>query len=432
MTDPASLVFLSIAAAGLLLLEFLLTLTLMSVSALSRVALHRVATENGRSLEFLQHLKTPSSTHRIAAHMARQLCLLGLVLLAARIGIQLGWPFPWLTGLAAVAVVVVFAVDSLLARILAVRYPRAILRRVAPVLRVIRIPLLPAANVAAALVRRAGDVSSRSDEDREEEQEEEVEAYFEVGERDGILEADEGKMMRSIVDLGDTLVREIMTPRPDIQAIPLESTVGEARDAMVRASHSKMPVYRDGTENIVGVLHLRDLVQAWTENQTDAPITKFVRPPFYVPETQKVDDLLARLRTGTAIALVVDEYGGIAGIVTLEDVLEEIVGDIRDEHDEDEEMMRAQPDGSWLLSGLVHVETLEDLLEVELEIEDRDFDTVGGLVVSVLGRVPVPGEEFLHGALRIRVVEADARRVFQVEVARAASTGTPDDPAAKP
>jgi CBS domain containing-hemolysin-like protein len=170
------------------------------------------------------------------------------------------------------------------------------------------------------------------------------------------------------------------------------------------------------------VLHLRDLVQAWSERKTDAPIAEFLRPPFYVPETQTVDDLLDRLRTGTAIALVVDEYGGIAGLVTLEDVLEEIVGDIRDEHDDEEDMMREQPDGSWLLSGLVHVETLEELFGVELEIEDRDFDTVGGLVISVLGRVPLAGEEFLHGALRLRVVEADARRVFQVEVARAAGS----------
>jgi CBS domain containing-hemolysin-like protein len=406
-----------------------LTLTLMSVSALSRVALHRVATENGRGLEFLQHLKTPSSTHRIAAHMARQLCLLGLLLVTAGAAIRLGWPYPWLTSVALLAFAVVFVMDSLLARILAVRYPRAILRRVGPVLRVIRIPLLPAANLAAAVVRRAGEVSSRSEEDREEEQDEEVEAYFEVGEREGILEADEGKMMRSIVDLGDTLVREIMTPRPDIQAIPFESTVGQARDAMQRAAHSKMPVYRDGTENIVGVLHLRDLVQAWADDRTEAPIAEFVRPPFYVPETQKVDDLLDRLRTGTAIALVVDEYGGIAGLVTLEDVLEEIVGDIRDEHDEEEDMMREQPDGSWLLSGLVHVESLEELFGVELEIVDRDFDTVGGLVVSVLGRVPVAGEEFLHGALRVRVVEADARRVFQVEVARAETADeAPGDP----
>jgi len=419
--------------AALLVFEFLLTVALMATTALSRVALHRLATENGRSLHFLDQLKTPASPHRIAAHIARQLCLLGIFLLIGLLGHDAGWSYPWVIGLVFVAVTVVFLVDSIVARSVAVRNPRGTLRRVAPVLRATHAILAVPALAAAFVVRRAGAVAARTEEERDEEQDEEVEAYFEVGERDGILEADEGKMMRSIVDLGDTLVREIMTPRPDIQALPWDSTVRQARDAMLAASHSKMPVYRDSIENVVGVLHMRDLVQAWSDAEDDAPIDPFIRPPFFVPETQTVDDLLAELRTRTAIALVVDEYGGIAGLVTLEDILEEIVGDIRDEHDAEEDMMREQPDGSWLLSGLVHVETVEELFDVELDIEDRDFDTVGGLVVSLLGRVPAQGEDFDARGLRFRVVEADPRRVYRVEVRRGdGSPPRPTSPASPP
>lgn len=419
MSVASSLPVAVVSAVLLLVVEFVLTVALMSASTLSRVSLHRLATDNGGSLGFLEGLKNPSSTYRIAVHIARQLSLLATLVLTAHVGNVAGWRSPWLLGLAVVAVTVVFVFDSVVARSVAVRHPRGVLRRVAPVVRAVHVLLFPLAAVAARLVGRFVEVAPRSEEEREDEQEEEVEAYFEVGEREGILEADEGKMMRSIVDLGDTLVREIMTPRPDIEAIPVESTVADARRAMIQASHSKLPVYRESIENVVGVLHMRDLFQAWDDVDDASAITPFVRPPFFVPETQTVDDLLDEVRTRTAIALVVDEYGGIAGLVTLEDILEEIVGDIRDEHDDDEELMEEQPDGSWALSGLVHVESLEELFDVELDIEDRDFDTVGGLVVSELGRVPSQDESLSFGGLVFTVTEADPRRVYRVRVGRA-------------
>jgi CBS domain containing-hemolysin-like protein len=221
--------------------------------------------------------------------------------------------------------------------------------------------------------------------------------------------------VRGIVDLGDTLVREIMTPRTDILALPAEVPVREALRLLRRSNHTRLPVFRETLDEIVGILHVRDLVRAWEEGRDTDSITTYVRPAFFVPEILSVADLLSEMRTRTHIALAVDEYGGIAGLVTLEDVLEEIVGDIRDEHDLEEALVLKQPDGSWLVSGSAHVEQLNAFFDFELEAQ-REFDTVGGLVVSTLGRVPEEGETLEIDRLWIEVVKADPRRVYRVRI----------------
>lgn len=395
------------------LADFVLSTALAAISALSRVSIHRMALESNGADSFVEQLRTPASRARIGVFVARQACLLLLAAACTALGAAWQWPLPWLLAvLPALAVVVV--VEVLGARSIALLNPRTVLRRLVPVLRVAHVLTLPLSAPVSAVVERASARGPRTEEEREEDQEEEVEAFIQVGEREGLLEADEGKMLRNVVDLGDTLVREIMTPRPDIQAMALSTTVGEARRAILESSHSRMPVYRDNIDNVFGILHLRDLVRAWDEGREAQPISAYVRPAFYVPETMKVDDLLEQLRTRTNVGLVVDEYGGIAGLVTMEDVLEEIVGDIRDEHDAEEELVRQESDRTWTVSALVHVDTLEEMFGVELD--ERDFDTVGGLVVSNLGRVPVEGESVRFGDLRIDVVKADPRRVYTVRI----------------
>jgi len=403
-------------AGVLLLVDFALSVALFAAAATTRVSLHRLASDGGEALVFLESLKSPASSHRISAHLVRQVSLLGAFLSLGLAGAAAGVRFPWLVGLCVSALVGVVALESVLARGVAVRNPRAALRRLAPLLRVVHALTLPVTAPAAALVRRSGAVRS-TEEEREEQQEEEVEAYLQVGEREGILEADETEMVRGIVDLGDTRAREIMTPRTDIQALPSSSTVGEARAAMVAGALSKMPVYRGGIDDVVGVLHLRDLVRAWGQTSDDAPVTPYLRSALFVPESQTIDSLLTQLRAGTNIALVIDEYGGISGLVTLEDVLEEIVGEIRDEHDAEEDDVQTDPEsGGWLVSGLAHVESLEEACG--LEFHDRDFDTVGGFLVWLAGRVPLDGESFDHAGLRFTVMRSDGRRVYKVRVVR--------------
>jgi CBS domain containing-hemolysin-like protein len=405
---------LAVGAVLLFVLDLLLTVALISLSSLSSVALHRMSTDANGSLAFLSEMDSPASSYRVAAHVARQLSLLGGGVLAGAAAARSGWGWPWAVGAGAAALLGVLLVEVLVARSIALRRPRSALRRVAPALRLFRMLLLPIVGPLQHVLSARVEQENGPDETAEQDPEEEVEAYFEVGEREGILEAEEGKMMRSIVDLGDTLVREIMTPRPDIQALPMATTVAEARRSMLETARSRMPVYREDIDNIVGILHLRDLVRAWDEGRENASITPYLRTAFFVPETQTVDHLLSRLRTRTNMALVVDEYGGIAGLVTLEDTLEEIVGDIRDEHDAEEDLIQKADDGSWLMSGLVHVEKLEEMFGVEFP--DRDFDTVGGLVVSRLGKVPEEGESLEIEGLRIVVEKADPRRVYQVRI----------------
>ena len=400
-----------LAGAILLLALYLaLSVTLTAVASLNRVALRRMVQE-GQGAAWLEDLRNPASEHRIASQLARQAALLAAVLLIGFAGQRAGMRHPWLLA-AGAGVLALVVLDTWGARLLVRMEARRALRSTAWLLSPLRLLLFPVVVPLAALL--ASDARLQANGDDEEEQEEQVEAFFEVGERDGILEADEGRMMRSIAFLDDTRVREIMTPRVDILALSADTSVADTRAAMIAAGHSRMPVYRGSVDDIVGILHVRDLVRAWEQGREAATIAGYVRPAFFVPETLTVAELLREMRVRTHVAIVVDEYGGVAGLVTLEDLLEEIVGDIRDEHETEEALVQQDSDGSWLVHGLAHVEELTRLFGFELE--ERDFDTVGGLVVSTLGRVPEPGERLRVGPLHIEVLHADPRRVYRVRI----------------
>jgi magnesium and cobalt transporter len=403
-----------LAAAGVLfLLDLALSVMLLSATSLSRVALRRINQDSGGRLQFLEEIKTIASIHRSAIHTVRQTSLLGGIALVAWTVDGAGLRYAGAAAVLVGAFVGVFLMETFVARLIALRDPRAAVRTTAVLVRPIYAVTYPIlAPVHAAFRRWAGEADD--DERDEEDAEQEVEAFIEVGEREGILEAAEGEMVRGIVDLGETRVREIMTPRTDLVALPSESPVSEARKVALREGHSRFPVYQGTIDNIVGVLHVRDLLRAWDEGWEDAPVSGFARPAVFVPETRTVAELLAEMRAGSHLALVVDEYGGLAGLVTIEDLLEEIVGDIRDEHDAEEADVQPQADGSAVVSGLAHVEELEELFHVEFG--EREFDTVGGLVTATLGRVPEVGESLEVHGLRIEVLEADPRRVFRVRI----------------
>jgi CBS domain containing-hemolysin-like protein len=410
---------LTLLAAGLLfLLDLALSLALVAVAALSPVALRRMSSDGEPGSGFLEQMPRPYSAHRVAAFMLQQLSLLvatALVVLAAR-GADLR--LPTVIGLGCGALLGVLALQTVLARSLALWRPRQTLRATAGVVQGAYVLLYPVVVPLQRLLTRISASQQLSDEEREEAQDEEVEALIEVGERSGLLEAEEGKMMRGIVDLDETLVREIMTPRTAIVALDAETSVGAARNTLLDAGHSRLPVYSGSIDNVIGVLHSRDLFRAWESQEDRQPVGRYLRAAIFVPETLSAADLLAEMRQKTQIALVVDEYGGIAGLVTLEDVLEEIVGDIRDEHDTEEDLIRQEGEGCWVVEAVTHVDELETLFGVEFG--DRDFDTVGGLVVSGFGRVPATGEMLETHDLLIEVVQADNRRVRRVRVRRAA------------
>jgi CBS domain containing-hemolysin-like protein len=401
-------------AGLLLLLDLGLSVALESAATLSRVALRRMSTEAPRRLAFLEEMKRPASCYRAAAAILRQLCLLGVVLLSVWIASVAGWALPVVGGVALGALLGVLIVEALVARSIALWKPRRALRLTAFLVRFARLLLYPVVEPLHRLALRLERRTPGNSEEREEEQDEEVEALIEVGEREGLLEAEEGEMMRGIVDLDETVVREIMTPRTDIVALPVETSVADARGTLLQAGHSRLPVFRGSIDNVVGVLHARDLFQAWEADGEAESISRYLRPAAFVPETLSAAELLGEMRQKTHLALVVDEYGGTAGLVTLEDLLEEIVGEIRDEHESEEELMVQESDGSWTINAVAHVKELES--RFGFEMEDRDFDTVGGLVVFGFGRVPSPGERLEFQGLSVEVLQADRRRVHKVRV----------------
>jgi CBS domain containing-hemolysin-like protein len=400
-------------AAVLFLVDLALSVMTLAASALSRVALRRLNTDSGGALPFLDEFKVVPSSHRAAIHTVREASLVGGAGLLAWCASELHVPGGYATGLLAGILVGTILLETVIARALALRDPRTALRVTAVLIRPVYALTYPVlAPIHAAFKRRAG--TAADEDDREEDLEEDVEAFIEVGEREGILEKSEGEMVRGIVDLDQTVVREIMTPRVEVVVLSADATVEEARRVALEAGHSRFPVYGETIDNVLGILHVRELLRAIDDGATATTIAALVRPAVFVPETRTVAEVLAEMRTRAHVALVVDEYGGFAGLVTLEDLLEEIVGDIRDEHEHEEIEVAPQTDGSWLLSGLAHAEEIERLFGVDLG--ERDYDTVGGFVTASLGRVPAPGESFESHGLSVEIVDADPRRVRLVKI----------------
>ncbi|WP_286355057.1 hemolysin family protein [Geothrix oryzae] len=248
----------------------------------------------------------------------------------------------------------------------------------------------------------------------EEATEEAVTALLEEGEAEGILEAEDRELIRNVVTFGDTLVREVMMPRTRIVALPLEASVEEAWKAFTSSRHSRLPLYEGGIDHIRGVLLLKDLMQL--PDGAKPALATLMKPPHFVPESKPVADLLRDLqRARTQLALVVDEFGGVSGLVTMEDLLEEVFGEIQDEHEAPVGLVEQAP-GVYLVSGHAHVDDVAQRLDMTWE---RDgFDTLAGLVLARLGRVPRPQESVEVEGARLTVLRMDGTRIVQVRVER--------------
>jgi putative hemolysin len=257
----------------------------------------------------------------------------------------------------------------------------------------------------------------------EEAQSEATAAYLDAGEQEGLIERDERQLLQSIVDFGDTLVHEVMTPRPDIVAIRADATLAELRAFFREQEYSRIPVYADSLDNIVGFVFIKDLMRLPETEPPDRRVSTLARPAYVVPETKRVSDLLREFqRQQWQIAIVVDEYGGTAGLVTLEDLLEEIVGEIRDEYDVEAEPIIDEGQGRFVVSGKAGVEALAARLGVDIEADG--FETVGGYVMARLGRVPAPGEVHAIDDLTVEILDAERRRVHRVRVSKPPRDGS--------
>jgi len=248
--------------------------------------------------------------------------------------------------------------------------------------------------------------------------EEELKNWVEVGQPEGTLEQGERQMIYSIFHFSDTLCREIMVPRIDVFALEGNTTLGEAVQQVIESGHSRVPVYDDVIDNVVGLLYAKDLLRPILEGKENLKIRDLLRTAYFVPEAKKVDELLRELQAlGVHISVVVDEYGGMAGLVTLEDIVEEIVGEIRDEYDQREELLYQQVgENEYMLHGRVDIDDLNEILDTHLTREVAD--TLGGYIYGQIGRIPAEGEQVALEDWMLTVEQVIGRRIRRVRAVR--------------
>lgn len=268
--------------------------------------------------------------------------------------------------------------------------------------------------------------SEEEEEDDREAGDEEIETFIDGAKEEGIIEKDEDELLRSVVEFGDIVVREIMTPRVDIVCIRKDATIQKLRNLIITEKYSRIPVYKDRIDNIEGIVIAKDLL-AFSESKHDnEPIEALVWPVIFVPESMKVSELLKELqKVKQKLAIVVDEHGGVSGLVTMEDLVEEIIGEILDEYDTEEAPVSEIGPREYLVSGGVKVEKLEDLFEQELA--EDDYITVSGLITHHLGRLPKKGETVDIKGLSVEVIDVDQKRIKKLRMKGRAQAATEEE-----
>jgi CBS domain containing-hemolysin-like protein len=349
-------------------------------------------------------------------HLLWWCTLVGAGGIAAILGDRLAGP-PTVAGLLVVTVAALYVFGAVVPGTLAERSRDAVALRMArPVRWLVRFPPFAAAARALALVagtvlgqrRLQGGSFADSGVDA---------AVAGVEGPDAAYEDEEDRLIHSVAEFGDTVVHEAMVPRPDMEAIPVGVTVDEALAAAVECGYSRLPAYEQTLDSIVGIVNLKDLVLAAHQGRGGEPVRALLRAAFFVPEQKRVAELLSEMRTRKQhMAIAVDEHGGIAGLITLEDVLEELVGEIADEHDDEEALVEALPDGSWSIAGRAPVDEVNERLG--LDLPDDEWDTIGGFVLHLAGEVPHVGDVERYDNLRFHVDRMQGRRIVRVILRR--------------
>jgi len=242
-------------------------------------------------------------------------------------------------------------------------------------------------------------------------------------EKPGLLQEREQELLHSILEFQDTIVREVMVPRIHMDCINIKANLSQILDLVIEKGHTRLPVFDRSIDNIIGILNVKDLISIWKHRQLII-LQDLIRPAYFVPETKKISELLREFQKQRIhMAIVLDEYGGTAGLVTMEDLLEEIVGDIRDEYDREEEPIQYQPDGSVIMRADYSIHQANEKLG--LDLPENDFESIGGFVIHHLGRLPGPGERIPYQNLIITVLESNNRRILKLKIKKIDGKATP-------
>jgi putative hemolysin len=403
---------------------FITVLLVMSVidiafSAVNKISVRRLLDNpNAKAAPSLVALLETRPEVLMSIHVVIQLLLVsGAVLL---FGVFQRREIPYVGGALGTILVMVFVIlifRHLVPRIITMRHPEIVLIKLFPVFRIIHYIVRPFSHPLSAALR----YFHQWDEDIEPAKEEataeaEIQAFIDAGQEEGILEHDEGEMIQSIVHFGNKVARELMTPRTQIVAIDINAPVDALVQLILNKRHARIPVFRDDLDNIEGVVHERDLLRMLQRSERPDNFRSLVKPVNFVPETKPVDDLLQEMKDkGDHLVIVVDEYGGIAGLITMEDLIEEIVGEIRDESGSDGDKVIEETKGVYVVPGSVELKAVEEKLGVPL-VADTECTTVGGAVVELFGRLPAAGERIEHGGMEIEVLDADRRRIQRLRL----------------
>ncbi len=252
---------------------------------------------------------------------------------------------------------------------------------------------------------------------------EEINELMDEGQAMGLISNEESHMVHGVLDLKETRADSIMIPRTEISSAPVNSTLGEITELVKNCGHTRIPIHKENIDKILGILHAKDLLKLWGEPQSSKIPVEILRKPYYVPANQNVSELLRDLKEKkTHLAIVTDEYGGTAGIITIEDILEEIVGEILDEHDTEEALLTTANDGSVLVDARLEIEKLEEYLDVRLP--RGDYESVGGFVIHLQGKIPEVNETLSFEGLEFTIIEADQRKIDKILVTRKTLPGS--------
>jgi CBS domain containing-hemolysin-like protein len=314
--------------------------------------------------------------------------------------------------------ILVLIFRQLIPRIVATRDPEMVLLYLRPFLQAAHLVMRPFSNVLMRVMNSFKRWEDQAEPDKKEEEktDEEIQAFIDVGQEEGILEKEEGEMIQSIVEFGDKVAREVMTPRTQIVGIDIDASVDKLADLIISKHHTRIPVYREDLDNIEGIVHERDLLSVWQRAEKMQGLRPLIKPVNFVPETKPIDDLLEEMKDkGDQMVLVVDEYGGVSGLITMKDLVEEIIGDIRDDVESDGEKIVEETNGVYIVPGRTELGVLETKLGMPL-VEDTECTTVAGAVVQLFGKLPTPGETIEHQGIQIEVLDADRRRVKRLRM----------------
>jgi CBS domain containing-hemolysin-like protein len=389
----------------LFVLAFLLSLFHASLSVFSKISLSRYLEKRGKT--FREKTLDMYDETRLAVESLRVIFIIAFLIdLSRPVPRMAHWPV-WLF-LGSLAVFFIFF--DYLPRLLNSLNRKGFIGFFLPFFRLVHVMGSP----LILLLRRLE--SRHIDEEIHEASEEEIETFIDEATEEGIIEEHEGTLLRNVVEFGDTLVKEIMTPRLKMVCIRKDATFGALRELIGSEKYSRIPVYKDRLDNIEGVVIAKDILAYSGDAQQSLSIEPIIRPAYFVPESMKVSQLLKEFKKRMQkMALVVDEHGGVAGLVTMEDLVEEIVGEIQDEYDQDEEVPITEVGPSeYIFSGDVRVDELEK--RFDKDVSEDDFITISGLIGHNLGRLPKRGETFEIKGVSFEILDVDQKRIKKVKV----------------